>query len=288
MATERQILAGKKGRTDGFEYESLLVETIERDFGYSAKEFPQYHDAKVGNKKSRSKTDIVVATENSSENLSVKNPKTYSTSIQMQIVSRGILNDILKQDVGVTQDWLEFCDLFFGGKDVAEHADAAGIDFASLDYESEQRRKRLKCSSIPDSVVNGALSFLNRSDVKDAILSTVLSEGNVLDTQAHAMKMLWCDSRTHGKGNSREAILVDIARLISSVSSKYEWKIKPSQTVLALGPLTLQMKGSGKKGGTSYHSMQFNASIKDIIDNCPNAVVSEGTLSSVVGSIFNK
>ena len=79
---------------------------------------------------------------------------------------------------------------------------------------------------------------------------------------------------------------MDTSRLIKSVSTHHEWMVKPSSTVLALGPLTLQMKGSGKKASSAYHSMQFNASIKEIIDDCPEAVVSQGPLTQITDGIF--
>lgn len=286
MATENQKSAGKKGRNDGFEYEKNLAKTIE-DLGYLAREYPQYHASKVGNRMSRSKTDISLSDSTCHKNLSVKNPKSHSTSIQIQIAPRNTVNDILSLETELSQDYLEFCDLFFGGKDVELHASAAGIDFESLDYESERRRMRLKTSSIPESVTTGALEFMNRRDVKSTILRIILSEGNVSSTEAYANKMLWCDTRGHGKGNLKEAIVVDIPTLVESISQKYEWEIQPSETVLKMGPITLQMKGSGGTGSSSYHSLQFNASIRDIISDCPESIIHEGSLGQAVSAIFS-
>lgn len=286
MATKSQIVAGRAGRAAGFEYERDLVKTIST-FGYTANEYPQYQASKVGNRQSRAKTDIVISNGVVNENISIKSPKNHNTSIQMQIVPRTTVNEILSQQAKLSQDYLEFCDLFFGGRDIEHHADAAGIDFSSLDYESEQRRLRLRANSIPRSVVDGALEFLNRKDIKSAVLRMVLSEGNVASSEAHARKMLWCDTRVHGKSNLEEAIVVDIEELVSSISNKFDWTVLPSETVLRIGPVTLQMKGSGAKGGSSYHSLQFNASIKDIISDCPESVLHEGSLGQAVSAIFS-
>ena len=62
---------------------------------------------------------------------------------------------------------------------------------------------------------------------------------------------------------------------------------KHSQTVLKLGPITLQMKGSGDKKGTSYHSMQFNASLSDILKySAPTLGVISGNCEKVVAGIL--
>jgi len=50
---------------------------------------------------------------------------------------------------------------------------------------------------------------------------------------------------------------------------------------LHLGPITLQMKGSGKKRSATYHSMQFNASLNAILLACPEAVIHKGSVSEL-------
>jgi len=70
------------------------------------------------------------------------------------------------------------------------------------------------------------------------------------------------------------------------------WKVKVSYpdeasecSGLHLGPITLQMKGSGKKGTAEYHSMQFNASLNAILLACPEAVIHKGSVSELAGLI---
>jgi hypothetical protein len=55
---------------------------------------------------------------------------------------------------------------------------------------------------------------------------------------------------------------IDIDSLINNIVDKASVKIRPSQSVIEIGPVTLQMKGSGKN--SDYHNMQFNASLNDL------------------------
>jgi hypothetical protein len=70
------------------------------------------------------------------------------------------------------------------------------------------------------------------------------------------------------------------------------WKVKVSYpdeasecSGLHLGPITLQMKGSGEKRSAGYHSMQFNASLSAILLACPEAVIHKGSVSELAGLI---
>jgi hypothetical protein len=51
--------------------------------------------------------------------------------------------------------------------------------------------------------------------------------------------------------------------MIKNISLEATVEVKDSQSVIKIGPFTLQMKGSGKTG-SAYHGMQFNASYKDL------------------------
>ena len=97
--------------------------------------------------------------------------------------------------------------------------------------------------------------------------------------------MLWCDSTKGGKGTTSHLSVCKMSELKNEVM-KFDWVIRDSQTVWAIGPLTLQMKGSGNKSSANYHNPQFNASLNDLKKHCPDVFV-DGDLVAMHNFIKN-
>jgi hypothetical protein len=284
MNTQVRIDAGKKGREEGFQYEKTVINELNLA-GFDAEEYPQSAKSRDG-RKGRVKTDFRVATGGRYFNISLKNPKTPSSSIQVQIISLSSFIKVLEEMGPVPQVALDFFDLFFGGAEVEENCKRLGIDFSALDYDSERRRFRLKFDSIPEEIGQGFLEYFNQPKIVDRVLTTIFREGNIVESESFADHMLWCDSTNFGKGNTKELVMANISDIVENIKEKYQkWIVRESMTVLEIGPVTLQMKGSGKKKKPEYHSPQFNASISDIENKCDDYITSRGTLIELIKNL---
>lgn len=212
----------------------------------------------------KSKTDVIA-----DYNYSVKNPEKASTSTQIQICSV----DRFCKLFNITGELKIKFDQFFGNnpdffkgpkyKKLFENhcRDVWDIDPATLDRQNEIRRNRLLFSSIKDN--NHVLQWFqnNMKEVMEFIFKTSFNDPNNKDTIAN--RILWVEQ----KNNYDTKVEIDIDPLIKNIVAKSNVKIRDhkkfGQSVIEIGPVTLQMKGSGKEG-YSYHSMQFNASLNDI------------------------
>ena len=152
-------------------------------------------------------------------------------------------------------------------------------------YYDELRRHRLKHSSIPQIYQDAFSQYINDPFIKSELFDLSLSKGFCKNKVNHAEYMLWCDSTNGGKGTTSHLSVCKMSELKNKVM-KFDWVIRDSQTVWAIGPLTLQMKGSGKKSGASYHSPQFNASLNDLKKHCPDVFV-DGDLVAMHNFIKN-
>lgn len=253
MATKNQIKAGNKGRQEGFDYENYIIKEANL-LGYEASPV----DQKIGKKTAKGDLEL------NGEKCSVKNTKAFNTSTQIQIITQSSFSELHDVEPEVE----EYIRLFCGHEDILSTSSEMGIQ---LDSE-ESRRKRMNCSTIPPELSVKFLEFLR--DNKKRILRGVFSEGTLPDNpETHASKIIWCDPTRYGKGNTEDIFVADIEKVVDYIVENFDWKIRKSDTVLELGPVTLQMKGSGKKGSSSYHSLQFNASLKDLSTLCPNLFV---------------
>jgi len=243
--------AGEKGRSEGYDYERQLVDAFNNIIPGIATEAQQSVLSKF-ERRTISKADINVA----GQPVSIKNPGRSSSSIQIMVTAAE--NFFLS--LGVSPETMNAFNLFFGlGDGFSNLLEENSIDRHTLDWDSESRRQRLKYGSLPQDSQDSLLSFLSKN--KREIVEVVFSHGWAKDSEYHASKMIWCNSSVSGKSNVDNLCLFDMEEVIDKIC-QYEWSVRPSDTVVELGPLTLQMKGSGK--GKSYHYPQFNTSLNDL------------------------
>jgi hypothetical protein len=258
--------AGRTARAEGLEFEDMIISLINE-----SQSLPMASGTEkvvdINNSKTVPKPDLHLLNEEGMPQIgiSVKNPGRRSSSIQMMIVGLGRFCAAMRYRGIIVPPKARMClSLFIGDgyKDFESSLRRAGIAKWKLDYDTELRRFRCLWSSIPHQHRASLLDFFGSYKVKKALLEIVLKQGMASAGPMHeAGWMLWSDGPGKSDLNSVSAYTTDA--LIEAAASE-EWEIRPSNSVLQLGPLTLQMKGSGNKKGSSYHSLQFNASLSDI------------------------
>ncbi len=281
MATQQKIQSGATGRTEGFEFEETLKDSFNnRNYpGFKIVDAKQVVPGSIAST-ARNKNDLILESSTSQHGISVKNPKTSSTTIQMQIIYKEKLLAQLNSVKEVPQDVIEFFNLFFGGN-LEEDCQRLGIDYTSLEYKNERRRDRALWDSIPERYKASFLDYFNDPQVKKETLEIVLKRG--VTALAGSDFMVWCDSSVAGKSSVDNLVAYRVDSLISDICKSYTWT--PSYhngicSALYLGPVALQMKGSGK--GKSYHSPQFRMSLSAALTKCPKVKVLKGSCHSVV------
>ena len=244
-------LAGAKGRSEGLAFEVELIEmfnTVIPNVSHAATQSV----ASTSGGTCRSKTDILV----DGESYSIKNPGKSSASIQIMVTALHKFLESYNADEDTRNAFKLFLGLSNGfGKLLKENK----IKESDLNYNDELRRQRVKFSSLSQYSRDAILSFLNKN--KRDIVDIVVRRGWADDSKDFANKMIWCDSSVHQKSDVEHLCLFDSEEVINTIC-EYDWEVRPRQTVLYLGPLTLQMKGSGK--GEAYHYPQFNCSLNDL------------------------
>ena len=254
---------GEAGRSEGYKYEDTFVKYSNELYENSAAKSTQKVPSTLGDKLTTAKSDLSVF----GQNISLKNPSKSSTSIQVFVTPQhNFLDSCRCSDPGVRTA----VSLFFGTLDEKEFEGLlvdTGIKKEDLDYQSEIRRHRVKFYSLPQKYQDALLLFLK--DNKRHLVECAVEKGWAEDRQAYAGFMLWSDSSVAGKSSLDNVCLFKMGDVVNKIC-EYDWDIRlPKETVFALGPLTLQMKGSCKKDKngnrtSSYHNLQFNASLNDL------------------------
>ena len=253
---------GEKSRAEGHDYEDVVADNFNQ-CGLLSRVISNEKVSGILDSKTTAKSDVNIRER---LGLSVKNPQKSSSSIQMMIMPQRSMIKFLNPTDEVTK----YVKLFFGGKHFEQVCNDVGVHYNSLDFDQEARRSRCLHTSIPGNIQGAFLEYMNRDNIKKLIVTTVLKKGFCSEETHWADKMLWSDSSEEGgKSNTKHVYLCDIEELIENICEN-EWIIRDSNSVWELGPLTLQMKGSGKKRGSSYHSLQFNMSLNDLRNKCEN------------------
>jgi hypothetical protein len=250
-------LSGAKGRAQGFDYEDLLENKANSKKKGVAAKVEQSQPSILGEQKTTSKADITIY----DRTISVKNPGKSTSSIQMFVTpGANILKGCSCGDPVVE----EAIQMFFGVPDekefyrlLAHH----GILTSTLSQKDELRRHRLKFPNLPQSHQDALLLFLNNN--KRDLVEFTLRKGWASDSYTYADYMLWSDSSVGGKSSLNHMCLFHMNDVINEIC-KHNWKPRQSGTVFELGPLTLQMKGSGGITKSAYHHFQFNTSLNDL------------------------
>lgn len=251
-ATQAQINGGKVGQAS-IKYEQY----IKRIFcGHFPIDQEDIWDERI----TRSKTDVATRY----LNFSIKNPEKSSTSTQIQVCTVDRFCKLLKPANNIKTMLDQFCGNhgYFKQPTLFEAhcVNVWGIDLKILCNEREIRRGRLLASSIKDS--NHLVNWLEAN--KRKILEFVFKTGfnNPNNAATIASHIIWTKQK-----NSPEFEVIAIDPLIDSIVENSIVKIRDhktfGQSVIEIGPVTLQMKGSGKNA-SAYHNMQFNASLDDL------------------------
>ena len=280
---------GNISRSEGLAYEELLLELLNSTVKNST--YMPVIDAKkcddIFGKKTTTKADGMLV-DAKTKGISIKNPQKSSSSIQVFIPSKDKLIAALENVLTMPQEVKNYLELWLGQQsqeELFEVCKKMGVEPDGLDYKDEVRRMRLKHSSIPEVYQIAFRQYINDPIIKSELFDLSFSKGFCKNKVNHAEYMLWCDSTKGGKGTTSHLSVCKMSELKNKVM-KFDWVIRDSQTVWALGPLTLQMKGSGKKSGASYHSPQFNASLNDLKKHCPDVFV-DGDLVEMHNFIKN-
>jgi hypothetical protein len=252
---DKRIEAGRKGRQSGLDYEGVLQEK------FSGRE-PEDKKDIWGKIKTRAKTDLIIG----SSNYSIKNPKAPSTSTQIQVCSTNRFHKLFDPPQAVKEAINQFVgnhpklltkDGFKGNRAVMlEVCKDWSIDFKSLDSKAEQKRSRLLTKNIVDIKDMTDWFFVNRVAVFRFALATSFNDPKNVDTIADT---IWWSSKKNSTEDVRE---FNIAGILTKVEKDAKVSISDKMSVIKIGPMTLQMKGSGK--GSAYHNMQFNMSLNDL------------------------
>ena len=174
----------------------------------------------------------------------------------MQIIYKEKLLAQLEKTMPIPEGVREFFDLFFGGN-LKEDCERLGVDYDSLEYENEKRRDRALWDSCPEQYRKAFLDYFNTPLVKREVLEIVLKRG--VTALEGSDFMVWCDSSAAGKGNTQNLVAFRIDELIANVCKNYEWE--PSYhcgrcSAIYIGPVALQMKGSGQGKKLSQPTVQ--------------------------------
>ena len=247
--TTAQKKGGAQGRATGLNFEKVFMNK------YGGKE-PQKCMDIWGERKTVSKTDVLAK----GYRYSIKNPKSKSTSTQIQVCSV----DRFCRLFNIDGDLKVSFDQFFGNhgffKDKAlfkEHCENVwNIDTKGLCSDSEIRRNRLLFNNVDNNYKIVEWFENNIREVLEFVFKNSFNDPSNEDVIANRI----CWTEKQNCMSTRQEYDIDL--LINDIIPQISVNVRESQSVIEMGPLTLQMKGSGK--GSSYHNMQFNASLNDI------------------------
>tara|TARA_Y100000296_G_scaffold86644_1_gene127139 strand:+ start:2590 stop:3438 length:849 start_codon:yes stop_codon:yes gene_type:complete len=279
---------GNISRAEGIKYEDVVSEQFNMILGELR--FEVLEDKKkcidIFNGKTTTKSDMTdIVTGNG---YSIKNPKTSSGSIQMFICSKEKMIRKLDQIEPIPALARMYCDLFLGFKSKQEMRQAClsvGINYEKLNFNEEKRRIRCRHDSIPLEYQNSFRQYINNKKIRSAICDMVFSKGFCLNKENHADYMIWSDSSIAGKNSIENMTACSIEKLKDNIINN-EWRIRESNTVWEMGPLTLQMKGSGAKNSQSYHSPQFNASLNDLKKCATDDIFINGNITKLITALL--
>ena len=256
--TSRQV-GGANGRKNGYKFEDMAVQRG------ATRPLKEYTKDIFGGIKTRSKTDVI----KNGKNYSLKNPTDSKAQIQLCPVDR--FCKLFK----ITGTLKLIFDQFFGNHGIAKSTSADSefeqklvewnLSRSSVSGKNEFRRRRLLASSIPNFNLLTKWFEDNKREVLEFIFKTSFNNPN--NKEQIADHVIWSTEHL----NFDSSVCFKIDDLIDDIcAKKNNVKIRPSQSVVEIGPVTLQMKGSK---GSSYHSMQFNARLVDILKLMPKSKI---------------
>jgi hypothetical protein len=263
MSIKTRQVAGERGRCEGLLFEKKLRDSI------SGKNVSRGIDI-FNERLTTPKTDIIFHTKisglNNDEKISLKNPKTKSTPVQIQLCSVDRFNKLFKTPEHIVHIMNPFFgnDLILSTKEGCKNnpqfkniCNKWGVEYNNLNSKNEIRRCRVFGSNIPK--FEEFIDWINHN--KRQISEFVLSTG-FNDATKHPETVANIIAFASKKNDLNSIEKFTISDILEKIAINAEVKLRNSNTVIEIGPITLQMKGSGK--GAGYHYMQFNMSLSDL------------------------
>ncbi len=209
---------GEISRQEGHDFEEALADYLQENFNIP-------FEVLGGNL-----TKIDIQSKNGKLRCSVKNPKNKNTQVAL------ISQKSFIKSFGITdQKLIHFMACFFGS-----------------DHASAFPRHRMSKSDIPNNLNAKFTVLLNENKMK--LFETLISRGNYKDRGVNYL--LWAN-----KKNSVEDVIVIDIKKFKEEFKKGNW-IQNETTfdyiIDGTKILHLQMKGSGKKYTSGYHSLMFH------------------------------
>ena len=266
MISEKKRLSGEEGRSSGLEYEVSLV----KKFG--GETFTNEKVKSLCRKLTTRKADIKI----NNTIISVKNPKASSTSTQVQVCPYSTFKCYFPNiPSSVEYSLRSFVGDFTDnrkGKENKDHffmlCEIVGIKDPQNTLSSEElRRVRVDSFSLGKDNCDTVVEWLHKN--REEIYRFIFQDG-VMHSSLERPTKLWWSHKKNDLANISKFDMSDIlerARNIKKTEVRFrdeggKGKLQKGGTVIQVGAITLQMKGSGK--GSAYHNLQFNCSLNDL------------------------
>jgi hypothetical protein len=273
MASQKKIDSGETGRKSGMEFEDILATEI------GGIVMPNKKVDSINGGKTTHKADIINRKENNLL-ISVKNPMGYSISTQIHVCPLQSLKIYLPTIPCAVETALR---AFVGdfpknhrGREDKENfyslCKAIGIRDPERDLSPlEKRRFRVDSFSLGEENSNAVINWTYEN--REALYRFIFQDGIMCSTVTRPDQLWWTQKQNDLKNISRFALCDIISRANNLEKHEVRFNDKNGKnnsgdpkpqtgTVIQIGAVTLQMKGSGKD--PSYHYPQFNCSLANL------------------------
>lgn len=251
MSTKAQREGGEKGRKKGFANEAKFANLLCGIKPEKNRVDSVIKDAKYA----INKVDLIIDGEKCSL-------KTSGNSTQIQVCELTKFVEKFRCSQDIINKMYKFFGADFKKKKKVDQSgeftakcDEWGIDVSKLNSELEVRRLRLLANNIDG--FDDVIKWL-KSEIRE-VVRFILSTGFCKNEDNHAKYLLW--SIEEADNDNCDADIFVISEILNKCN-EWDVSVRKSQSVIEIGPFTLQMKGSGS--GSGYHCMQFNTSLKDL------------------------
>lgn len=213
-----KVESGRKAKKEGHDFEDVISDMLTERFGL------KFHVEGASN------TKIDVKDEQELVRLSVKNPSGKNTQIGLY-TQQSFINALEIQD----QDIINFIGMFFGGNEYSNFP-----------------RHRMTRSNIDPNLNQKFTDFLNNNNAK--ILDLLATHGH--NQVGDVNYMIWATK----KNDPNSILLIDLSEFKkyllqgSWIQNETTFEFRVNDTKL----FHLQMKGSGPKYTSGYHSLMFH------------------------------
>ena len=259
-ATAKQVAAGKKGRLSGLKFEEDIA------IAYRGHILPKNKVKSIYGGLTDRKADI----EADQQRFSIKNPAGISKSIQIQVCpcttfskrfsikEESLEYTMLEQFFGASPEILKHDTYKNNPKFFGDFAESRwGINSTCLGYQWELRRSRVLFNNLTHDDIFLEIFKKNKIEIVDMCFRSGMIHPS--EEKSMATHVLWASK----KDDVNSIEIIDIQNIIDSCDS-WQVSVQPRQSVIKIGPMTIQMKGSSEEP-SSYHSMQFNVSLSALL-----------------------